>query len=429
METFLQWIDSKLMPPLARLSEVRHLRAIRDGIISALPLILVGAFFLIIANPPIPGLAKMVEPYTNDILIPFRLTLGLMALYASFGMGYSLARSYKLDGISGGMLTMATFIMATIPVNLDDKLPKDQPLGWLLPMENLGGSGLFMSILAMLIAVESLRFFKKHRITLKMPDSVPSSVSRSFEALIPAAFIIVVMWVIRVWLGIDLNEVLHAIFKPLAAFAGNSYLGALVPVIFIMLLWSAGIHGDAVVGTVFQPIWFALLDQNAAAAAAGKALPNLIVEPFFQWFVWIGGSGTSIGLAILMCFSKSSYLKKVGRFSIVPGIFNINEPIVFGVPMVMNPLMFIPFVLVPIFCTTTTYIAFSLDLINRVATIPPWTLPAPIGAYLATGGDWRAIVLCLVNICLSVLIYYPFFKVFEKRMLKEEKGELAQSAS
>ncbi|MGA9175504.1 MAG: PTS transporter subunit EIIC, partial [Thermoactinomyces sp.] len=189
------------------------------------------------------------------------------------------------------------------------------------------------------------------------------------------------------------------------------------------------IHGDAVVGTVFQPIWFALLDQNAAAAAAGKPLPNLIVEPFFQWFVWIGGSGTTIGLAILMCFSKSSYLKQVGRFSIVPGIFNINEPVVFGVPMVMNPLMFIPFILAPIVCTTTTYIAFSLDLIHRVATLPPWTLPAPIGAYLATGGDWRAIILSLFNICLAGLIYYPFFKMYEKQMLKEEKGELSQTAS
>ncbi|QKG85473.1 PTS sugar transporter subunit IIC [Kroppenstedtia pulmonis] len=428
MEKFLLWIEGTLMPPMARLSEQRHLRAIRDGIVAVLPLIIVGAFFLIIANPPIPKLAELVKPHAESILVPFRLTLGLMALYAAFGMGHSLARSYDLDGLSGGMLSAGAFLLFTIPVNVDT--PKDDPLGYVLPIANMGGAGLFVSILAMLFAVETLRLIKKSGFTIKLPDSVPTSVARSFEALVPALVIILVVWGVRVVLNIDIHDVIAMLFKPLGSFAGNNFLGALIPVVFIMLLWSAGIHGVAVIGTAFFPIWYALLDENAAAAAAGDPLPNIIVEPFFQWFVWIGGSGTTIALAIFMCFSRSAYLKQVGRFSIVPGIFNINEPIIFGAPLVMNPLLFIPFILAPIVCTITTYLAFTFELVNRIAILAPWTLPAPIGAYMATGGDWRAIILALLNIVLSGIVYYPFFKMYEKKMLKEEAGEgQAQTAS
>lgn len=422
MERFLNWIETKWMPPFAKLSELRHLRAIRDGIIATLPLIIIGSLFLIIASPPVPSLEAMVKPYAEDILIPYRLTLGLMALYALFSMGYSLARSYDLDGITGGLLSAATFIMATLPVNLDHLLPENEALGWLLPVSKMGGSGLFMSIIAMFIAVETMHWLKKSGFSIKMHESVPSSVSRSFEALIPAACIILLMWIIRVWLEIDLHNVLLKLFSPLVYFAGNTFLGAVIPVVFIMLLWCAGIHGVAVVGTVLQPIWFALLDENAAAAASGQPLPNMIVEPFYQWFVWIGGSGTTLSLCLLLLFSKSSYLRQVGRFSIVPSLFNINEPVIFGVPIVMNPLLVIPAILAPVACTVTTYLAFSLDWIQRISILAPWTLPAPFGAYVATGGDWRAILLVFVNILLSGFIYYPFFKAYEKKMRAEENA-------
>ncbi|TCW34831.1 PTS system cellobiose-specific IIC component [Laceyella sacchari] len=425
MHYFLQWIETRLMPPMARISEMRHIRAVRDGIIATLPLIIVGCFFIIIANPPVESWAKAVEPYKEQIVVPFRLTLGLMALYASFGMGHSLARSYQLDGVSGGLLTMATFIMATVPVNLDDKLPANQTLGWLLPLQHMGGAGLFMSIIAMLIAVETMRILKKRKWVIHMPESVPRSVARSFEALIPATVIVLFMWTIRVLLAIDLHALLQSLFQPLAIFAGNTFLGAMVPVLFIMLLWAAGIHGDAVVGSIFHPIWFALLDQNAAAAVAGKELPNLIVEPFFQWFVLIGGSGATLSLCVLMLFSKSSYLKQVGRFSIVPGIFNINEPIIFGVPMVMNPMMFIPFILAPLACTAVTYAAFSIGLIDKISLLVPWTLPGPIGAYLATGGSWQAVCLHLFNLILTGVIYWPFFKAYERKLLAEEQAQSA----
>ncbi|WDC84750.1 PTS sugar transporter subunit IIC [Caloramator sp. mosi_1] len=437
MEKFLKWIEEKFMPPMARLAEQRHLRAIREGIISTLSLIIVGSFFLIIAFPPVKSWADAVAPHVGKILIPFRMTMGLMALYAAYGMGYSLAKSYKLDGVSGGVLSLAAFLMMTIPVNVDAVLKKAAeagiegaaPIGWALPMGNLGGAGMFAAILAMIFAVEVLRVLKKYHITIKMPEQVPESVSRSFEALIPAAVIIIVLWFIRVWLNFDIQKFIMNIFAPVKGVAGNSIWGIIVPIFLITLLWSAGIHGASVIGSVLRPIWLVLLEENAAALAVGQPLPNIAPEQFFQWLVWIGGAGATLGLAILLCFSKSEYLKKVGRFSIIPGIFNINEPMMFGVPLVMNPILAIPFIVAPLVIGIISYIAVALGIVGRFAINAPWTLPAPIGAYFATNGSISAVILVIINILISMIIYYPFFKVYEKKMIEEEKAQVAATES
>lgn len=420
MHGFLKWIEEVFMPPMAKLSEQRHLKAIRDGIISTLSLIIVGSFFLIIAFPPIPALATLVKPYIGNILIPYRMTMGLMSLYAAYGMGYSLARSYKLDGITGGVLSLAAFLMTIMPVSVVD--PKG--VGWSLPMASLGGAGMFAAILTMIFAVEMLRLFKSKNITIKMPEQVPESVARSFEALFPAAAIITILWAIRVLLGFDINAAISSLFKPVIHVAGDTVGGVLVPVLFITILWTAGIHGMSVIGSLVRPIWLVLLDANVSAAAAGKPLPHIAPEPFFQWFIWIGGAGATLGLCILMIFSKSEYLRKVGRFSIIPGIFNINEPLIFGIPIVMNPILAIPFILVPIINAILSFAVTSIGLVSRVSIIAPWTLPAPIGAYMATNGDWKAIILVLINIAISLAIYYPFFKVYEKKMIAEVKHKV-----
>ncbi|MGH4051415.1 MAG: PTS sugar transporter subunit IIC [Clostridium sp.] len=436
MERFLKWIEEKLLPPMASLSEQRHLRAIRDGVISTISLIIVGSFFLIIAQPPIASWALAIKPFVPKIMIPYRLTMGLMSLYAAYGMGYSLAKSYKLDGVTGGVLSLAAFLLATTPVNIDAVLAEATkagvagatPVGWVLPMANLGGSGLFVAIICMILAVETLRLLTKYHVTLKMPEQVPESVARSFEALIPAAVIITFVWFIRVWLEFDIQAAIMNLFKPIVNVAGNSLGGILLPVIFVTLLWAAGIHGMSVIGSLVRPIWLVLLDQNTAAVAAGKLIPNIAPEPFFQWFIWIGGAGATLSLALLMCFSSSEYLKRVGRFSIIPGVFNINEPLIFGAPIVMNPILAIPFILAPTVAAIIAYGATTLGLVSKVYIIAPWTLPAPIGAYVATGGDWRAPLLVIFNIILATFIYYPFFKVYEKKMVAEEQSQVTSKS-
>ncbi len=412
MDKVFAWLDRYLIPVMTKLSEQRHLRAVRDGIISTIPLIVVGSFFLIIAFPPVPALAALVKPYTTEILLPFRLTMGLMAFYATHSIGYHLARSYKLDGVAGGILALAAFLLTSMPVTLEGR-------GLALPMENLGGGGMFVAIVMAIFAVEIYRFTQEKRLTIKMPAGVPESVARSFEALIPAAVIIPLIWVIRDLAGFDIQHFVTGLFAPLVT-AGNTLTGILVPILLISLLWATGIHGDSVVGTVARPVWLVLLDQNLAAAAAGQPIPNIAPEPFFQWFVFIGGSGATIGLVFLMLTSSLPYLRGIGKATFLPGVCNINEPVIFGVPIMLNPLLVVPFILGPLVMGILTYFSMAFDLVTKPYILVPWTLPAPIGAYLATGGDWRASVLVLVNIAVATLFYYPFFRAYERKLRQEE---------
>ncbi|MEM5769903.1 MAG: PTS transporter subunit EIIC, partial [Bacillota bacterium] len=141
------------------------------------------------------------------------------------------------------------------------------------------------------------------------------------------------------------------------------------------------------------------------------------------WFVWIGGSGASLSLVLLMLFSKAPYLRSISRVTLLPGICNINEPVVFGVPVMLNPLLFVPFVCAPLIIGTLSYFVMQVGLVTKPFLLVPWTLPAPVGAYLATGGDWRAIILVLVNILIVAALYYPFLKAYERKLSREGAGE------
>ncbi|WP_439019597.1 PTS sugar transporter subunit IIC [Bacillus thuringiensis] len=426
MNKFVTFLDKNLSGPMARLSEQRHLQAIRDGVISALPFIIVGSFFLIVAFPPLPKdsfISVWALKNQTSILIPYRLTMFIMSLYIAFGIGYNLAKSYKLDALSGAQLAVCSLLLTLTPELIDKK-------GFMLPMTNLGGHGLFVTMIVSILSVEILRFCKKKNVTIKMPEQVPPSVSRSFEALIPAAFVIIIMSLITVVFKVDVHYVVDKLAAPLVK-AGDSYFGVIIPVFLITFFWSFGIHGVSVVGTVARPLWDVYLGKNGEAVASGAShFPFIAPEPFYQWFIWIGGSGATLGLVLAMIvFGRSKYSKALSRTCIVPGIFNINEPVIFGLPIVLNPILIIPFVITPLVTATIAYAATTMGFVTPTHIMPPWTLPAPIGAYLATGGDWRAVVLVLINIAISFLIYLPFFKMYDKNMLEIEKNGDGESVN
>ena len=426
MNKFVTFLDKNLSGPMARLSEQRHLQAIRDGVISALPFIIVGSFFLIVAFPPLPKdsfISVWALKNQISILIPYRLTMFIMSLYIAFGIGYNLAKSYKLDALSGAQLAVCSLLLTLTPELIDKK-------GFMLPMTNLGGHGLFVTMIVSILSVEILRFCKKKNVTIKMPEQVPPSVARSFEALIPAAFVIIIMSLITVVFKVDVHYVVDKLAAPLVK-AGDSYFGVIIPVFLITFFWSFGIHGVSVVGTVARPLWDVYLGKNGEAVASGAShFPFIAPEPFYQWFIWIGGSGATLGLVLAMIvFGRSKYSKALSRSCIVPGIFNINEPVIFGLPIVLNPILIIPFVITPLVTATIAYAATAMGFVTPAHIMPPWTLPAPIGAYLATGGDWRAIVLVFINIAISFLIYLPFFKMYDKNMLEIEKNGDGESVN
>lgn len=427
MEKLQKFLEEKLGPAMSVLGSNRYLLAVRDGVIGALPLIIVGSFFLIIAFPPIPQdweIYKFLSQNAAKILLPYRMTMYIMALYAVFGMGNSLAKSFKLDGLSGAILSVMAFLLTINPVNVL-KDANAGVTGFVIPMANLGSAGLFVGIISTFIAVNIYRFTQRSNFKITMPEQVPESVSRSFEALTPTLFVILLFGSITYYFGFNWNAAITTLIKPLV-YATDSLPAVMLISLLYGFFWFFGIHGASIVGSIARPLWLTLLEANTTAVAAGVAgtqLPSISAEPFYQWFIFIGGAGTTIGLAILLVtVCKSKYAKDLGRIAFFPALFNINEPIIFGAPIVLNVTLAFPFVLTPVVCGVISWFATVLGLVNRVSVNAPWTLPGPIGAYLATGGDFRAIILSIVLILVSILIYYPFVKVWDKQNLSQEQN-------
>jgi len=209
-------------------------------------------------------------------------------------------------------------------------------------------------------------------------------------------------------------------YNPLVA-ASNSYPAALAEIILMMLLWSLGIHGMNVVSSIAYPFWMTQLAANAEAAAKGLPLPGIVTEPFFHVFTHLGGSGTTWPLTIMFLLSASAQLRTIGRAELIPAIFNINEPLIFGAPIVLNPILIIPFILAPAAVVTINYFAFAVNLVPKPLIQLPFTVPVFISGFLSSGGHWQGALLQLVNLIVTAIIYYPFFKMYEAQLLKNEK--------
>ena len=431
MNGFVGFIEQKLMPVANKVGMQRHMVAIRKGIIATLPLTIVGSFFTILLNFPIESVAAFIEPYREVLDIPFRYTVGLLALYATFGIASSLAKSYKLDSLTAGILaTMSFLITAAPPIRILESVEGVIDAGRFINVANLGSGSLFGAIVTAILSVEIYRFFIVKNITIKMPDGVPPEVTNSFMALIPGGAILVLFWVIRHIIGFDINGFLSNLLMPLKdVLAGNSLFGGLLTVFLICFFWVLGIHGPAIMGPVIRPFWDISIAENMEVfQSTGNAheLPNIFTEQFLQWFVWIGGAGTTLALVVLFLFSKSNYLKQLGRLSILPGIFNINEPVIFGAPIVMNPILGIPFLVAPLITTTISYFATTTGIVPMMAARLGFAIPAPIAAWMSTNWSVAAGILVVVNFLITLAIYYPFFKVFEKQQLEREEGQATQ---
>lgn len=408
-------MERYFMPVAGKMAEQRHLKAVRDGIIATMPLLIIGSIFLIISSPPVESWAEFMKPYTSTLSIPVNATFGLLGLVAVFSIAYSLAKSYDMDELSAGVLSVATFFVAT-PLTEDGNIP----------LNLMGSEGLFIAIVLAIFTVEVFRFFENRNIIIRMPEGVPPSVWRAFTALIPGAVIIFIVWgvdlLLRNAFDLSLHGVVAAILRQPLEAMGASLWGAIIAIILIHLLWSFGIHGISVIASVMAPIWYSLTEQNVAAQQAGEELPYIIGQPFMAIWVTVGGSGMALALTILFVWrARSRHLKGLGRGSIWASFFNISEPIVFGAPIVMNPLLFIPFILAPLAVGLITYFSMSIGLVGEPYVIVPWTTPPPFSGILTTG-DWRGGVLMTINIIVAMFIYYPFFRLYDKKLLEEEQA-------
>lgn len=433
MNGLLNWLEDKLMGPLGKLAQNIYLQSIRDAfVIFALPVILTGAIFLIIANPPtsidwgiIDAWERGIKPIQAQILFPFNLTFGIMAVTVAFGVGYSLGERRDLDSVMSGILSMLAFIMTAFPVTDITKVPFGDILNY------LGGQGLFVAIILGILTTEFMRFLINKGFSFEMPAGVPPYVMRVFRALVPFMIILPIVWALEwiVWanFNITIPQAVLDIFSPLVS-ASNTYPSALGMIILMLLLWSMGIHGMNVVSSVAYPFWMSQLAANTDAVAAGEVANGIVTEPFFHMFAHIGGSGATFGLALFMLFSASKQIRQVGKTAIIPTLFNINEPILFGLPIVLNPYMFIPFIIGPAIIVTLNYILFATHVLPPVIVQPPFTVPIFFGGFIATGGHFFAGLLQIIDAAICAAIYWPFFKRYEKSLVKQEQEGAAAEA-
>jgi len=434
MSKFNGFLEAKVMPIASKIAGQRHLLALRDGIIATMPLIIVGSLFLILANLPIPHYADWMQAHFGDnwsqkLNYPIDATFNIMALVSAFTVAYRLAESYNIDALGAGVVSVAGFLTAT-PFSFlftSSKVNEILVTG-AISKTYLGSKGLFVALIIGILSTEIYRWFVKRDIVIKMPDGVPPSVGKSFVALIPAFAVVIIVWLIRLIVELtpygSINNLITSVLSEPLKSVGASLGGTLVTEGITTLLWSCGLHGTNIVQSVMDPVWYGLMDDNRIAFQAHQALPHVITKQFFDNFVRIGGTGATFGLVLsMLVFARSKQTKQLGRLAIAPAIFNINEPVIFGMPIVLNPIMIIPFILTSLVTITVTYIAMSTGLVAKPAGIAvPWTMPPVISGYLAAGGKISGAVMQIVDIIISFLIYTPFFRMWDKQKVKEEKS-------
>ncbi|MEK4384087.1 PTS cellobiose transporter subunit IIC [Aeribacillus sp. FSL K6-2848] len=425
MNKFIEVLENILLPIADKLNNNRYLTALRDGFMVALPLIIFGSIFVVIAN--FPFLDRLLSEdayaaYQNALGSASAATLSIMGLFVIIGIGYKLTEHYGGQAIYGGVVALAAFLILT-PQSLEG-------VSGVIPTVSLGAQGMFLGILTAFISAELYRFFVNKNWAIKMPAGVPAAVSRSFSALIPITLTLSVFLFIRIVFSYTpfetVQNFIYTILQQPLTNLGSGLIATLVAVLLIQVFWFFGLHGQIIVNSVFDPIWYALNDENLKAFQSGEELPNVITKQFIDSFlVGMGGTGMTLAILVLIfLIGRSRQLKELGKLGGSAGIFNVNEPIIFGLPIIMNPLVIIPWILAPVVVTIITFFAMSSGLVPKPAgIIVPWTTPIGLNGFLATGNSWRGAVLQIFNLLVVMAIWWPFLKIIDKKYYEEEKQQ------
>lgn len=406
MDRATGFLNQHLVPALTALSENTYMSAIRAGMVSVVPLTIIGGLFIIVSYLPVKAWDAVIAPYRPLLQVPVTATFGLLAVFVCFALGYDLGKRLKQEAVVSA--SMATLLLLLIQVQL-----KDQTLA----MDGLDSKGLFTAILIALVTVRVQKFFADKNLVIRLPANVPSIVYESFLSLIPMLVLVSVCWLVRFVLGVDINQFVKTVFQPVV-FALNTLPGILVYAFLVTLLWSVGINGDNAMDAIVAPVFLQYLAANVEAMTHGQPLPYVTAYGFFTTFVNVGGTGATIALALIMLRSKEPGYRKVSRLSLPTQLFGINEPIFFGFPIVLNPVLMVPYILNALILTTGTYLLMSTHVIHRPFVNVPWTTPPIVGHYLVSGGDWKAAVWGAVSILIAMMVYYPFAKIAERQRLQ-----------
>lgn len=440
----------KFMQIAGKIGSQRHLIAIRDSFISTMPITMAGAVAVLLnvflrdlpTNFGWTGFVEAVQPIIEINGYVYFGTIGIMALIFAFSFGYHLSQMYKVNPLAGGLISFASFV-ATIPQSLTISTPLEgidkvalaglEKIGLTLTtadgltsletsqwgaiaLKYGGATGLFSALVIGFLATWVYATLVRHNVVIKLPDTVPPAVNKAFAAIIPGTVAVyvssIVAYIVFALTGQSLSDVVSTYIQlPLLGLSQG--LGSVILVTFLVqLFWFFGLHGHNVLAPVMEGIYSVALNENTAVYTATQStadLPWLWTRGSFDAYAQMGGSGVTLALIIaIFLFSKREEYKVVAKLSAPMGVFNINEPMIFGIPMVLNPLFVIPWLIVPPICVTIAYLATASGLIPPVFAAVPWITPPGLYAYLATGGSVMAAVVSLFNLFVAFLIWTPF---------------------
>lgn len=416
MKKLISFLERYFVPIAGRIGSQRHLVAIRDGFVVLMPLIIAGSMAVLINSLPIKPYQNFMTNLFGDTWKNFggNIWMGsfaIMSLLVVSTIAYNLAKSYESDGLSAAVIAFAALLTITQPTKDGSGIP----YGW------TGGLGLFLAIIVALIATEIfVRLRNTKALVIKMPEGVPPAVAKSFAALLPAIITIAIFSLIKIFFTVigvaDIHKLIYDVLQgPLASMA-NTLWSAIIIALLNHLFWFFGLHGSNILEPVMQAVYLPALNANIEAFKAGATvIPNIVTKPFFDCFVYMGGSGVTLCLiAAIYIASKRKHYRSMANLSAAPGLFNINEPLVYGMPIVLNPVLLIPFIITPVILTIISYVAIATGLVPHTVVMVPWTTPPIISGWLATGGSWRGSLLQIINLFIGIVMYIPFIIMAEK---------------
>lgn len=425
MKKFFEWMEKYFVPIAAKIGSQRHLVAIRDGFVTIMPLIIAGSFAVLINNLP----WEAYQNFMNSVLpanwkdfggVIYDGSFTIMSILIVATISYHLAKGYDKDGVGAAVISIGSFFILypKTPMQLADNLGFNS--------NYLGSTGLFIAIIVALVATEIyVRLVGNPKLVIKMPDGVPPAVSRSFAGLLPSIIVLVIAGALRMmFVAIGIDNVFESLFltiqKPLEGLVG-SFGGMLILILFQQLLWFFGIHGSNIIAPIVNAVLLPLTLANTTALQNGQIPQNIVNSQFLDSYVNMGGSGTTIALliAIFIVGRRSKQEMMIAKLGIAPACFNINEPVIFGMPLVLNPVYFIPFILAPLASASIAYGLTLIGFVPAVSIVANWVTPPILGAVISTGSLTGGLV-ALICLVVSVLIYIPFVVISSRKALEVE---------
>ncbi|WP_375090470.1 PTS sugar transporter subunit IIC [Peribacillus sp. RS7] len=427
----IEKLFEKMMPAFMKFSNAKATVALKDGFVLTMPLTLIGSIFLLIANLPIKNWNKiMANLFGADWMVPLNQVTGatfdILALIAVFGIAYSYVKTSNIEAVPAGIIGIISFLILS---NSFVESPSGEVVVGVIPKAWTGGQGMITSILVGLAVGAIYTWFIKKNIRIKMPESVPSGVSNAFSALVPGFVIMLLSMFIFLICdkiqGVSMTEIIYKVLQIPMQNLSDTLPGIIIIMALISIFWWFGLHGPNIVMGIMAPILTSNALANQAVIDAGNTLAvggnaKIVTVQLVDIYAKFGGAGITLGLiAAALLVAKSQQVNQLSKMSLVPGLFNINEPIIFGLPIIFNPLMIVPFVLVPVIAVLMTYFSIILGFIHPFTAVQvPWTTPPIISGFLLSG--WQGAVVQLAILGMATVVYFPFVKMLDKVALEQE---------